>query len=240
MNWRLHSNAVAGVKLNWPKLFRKHRDKRTKAHLEKKKKKNEHSVKTACAHLNSCTHCVKWNISRLFFFPFCLNVLHCLMYWSSTLILWSPPRLAMALALWSRCKGLLENENERLREAGERTQTHGALLVDGCVDCGYSGQSTSRWHGAPNHPSSLGCVPLLSLSTLGRLDFSKWNHFGTTLVLFLLGPSATLLMPSLLQGGLDTRNVSPVAHFLDMPHARELFMHWPRPQSSLCDALPSS
>lgn len=46
---------------------------------------------------------------------------------------------------------------------------------------------------------------------------SEDNHRGTTLVLFLLGPSVAPLMPSLLQEGPDSRNVSPVAHFLEPP-----------------------
>lgn len=66
---------------------------------------------------------------------------------------------------------------------------------------------------------------------LGDLIFPNGTTLAPHWFFFLPGPSATLLMPSLLQEGLDTRNVSPVAHFLDMPRAWELFVHWPQPQS---------
>lgn len=154
----------------------------------------------------------------------------------------------MALALWALCAEACWKMKTNISTKLVSGRKHGALLVDGCVDCGYSGPSTGKVTRRPKSSVTMLCLLaawVLYLGSLfqhlGDLNFQmEPPTFGATLVLFLLGPSATLLVPSLPREGLDTRNVSPVAHFLDMPRAWWLFMHWPQAQSSLCEALPSS
>lgn len=90
----------------------------------------------------------------------------------------------------SRCRGLLKNENERLHEACERTQTRSApgrwlrwLWIQWTVNQqGDTAPQIIRHYAMPS--SSLGSVPLLSLSTLGRLEFPNgttnfWRHTGS-------------------------------------------------------------
>lgn len=98
--------------------------------------------------------------------------------WSSALTLW--PLIGNVLGTVSRCKGLLVNESKHLHVACEWTQGPGRrscrLWIQwNHLPAGDTAPHVIRHHAIPS--SGSGSEPRLSRSTLGRLQFSKWNHF---------------------------------------------------------------
>ncbi len=130
--------------------------------------------------------------------------------------------------------------NLHLHKVGQQQEAWSALnfLVYGCVDLGpqkTQWTNTSRWHGTPNHhwlwklhtgPQATWILCLSSLppdsGTLiskgnAKFTFIREHNFGplsSSPVLFVFSPGGTVLMLSVVQEWLDTRNATAETHVL--------------------------